>query len=145
MAHILSPARMTSAQNHITETSVANQGKIQLLLTIVCPPEHADEGRRIFESHGPWMESTHHREGNKALLSYDVSIGPELSNPMDADSEPTGRTVFILNEIYESEDGVRDHFEQATSTWAGFPALGQWLEHCEISGVLAAPIVNSLW
>ncbi len=124
---------------------MANQGKIQLLYIMVCPPEHADEGKRLFESHGPWMESTHHREGSRALLSYNVSIGPELSNPFDSDSEATGRTVFILSEIYESEDGVRDHFEQAASNWADFPALGAWLEKCDLSGVPAAPIINSLW
>ena len=34
---------------------MANQGKIQLLYVMVCPPENADEGKRLFESHGPWV------------------------------------------------------------------------------------------
>ena len=58
------------------------------------------------------MESTHHRSGEKALLSYNVSKGPELSNPMDLNSAPTGNTYFVLTEIYETEAGVADHFQQ---------------------------------
>jgi hypothetical protein len=57
------------------------------------------EGYRIFRSHGPWMEATHHRTGDKALLSYNVSKASELSNPVDSNSAPTGNTLFILNEI----------------------------------------------
>ena len=48
------------------------------------------------------MESTHYRTGEKALLSYNVSKGPELSDP-DPNSAPTGNTCFILSEIYERD------------------------------------------
>jgi hypothetical protein len=44
-----------------------------------------------------WMESTHYRSGEKALLSYNVSKGPELSNPMDLNYAPTGNTCFVLD------------------------------------------------
>jgi hypothetical protein len=50
----------------------------------------------------PFMESTHYRTGEKALLSYNVSKGPELSDP-DPNSAPTGNTCFILSEIYERD------------------------------------------
>ena len=68
--------------------------KIQLTIIIVAPPDQVAEGDRIFRSHAPWMEATHHRAGAKALLSYNVSKGPELSNPMDLNSAPTGNTYF---------------------------------------------------
>ena len=70
--------------------------KIQLTLIIIAPPDQAEEGDRLFRSHGSWMEATHHRSGPKALLSYSVSKGPELSNPMDLNSAPTGNTCFVL-------------------------------------------------
>ena len=70
------------------------------------------------------MEATHHRDGTKALLSYNVSKAPELSNPMDLNSAPTGNTCFILTEIYETEAGVADHFQQSTASWKDFPARG---------------------
>ncbi len=124
---------------------MAYRGKVQLTLIITAPPIHVEEGDRIFRSHAPWMEATHHREGNKALLSYNVSKAPELSNPMDQNSAPTGNTCFILTEIYETTAGVADHFAQAMAGWKDFPALAKWLEQCTITGVPAAPIINSLW
>ena len=119
--------------------------KIQLTIIIVAPPEQVAEGDRIFRSHAPWMEATHHRTGEKALLSYNVSKGPELSNPMDLNSAPTGNTYFVLTEIYETEAGVADHFQQTTASWEDFPAIVQWMEKCKVTFVPAASIVNSLW
>ncbi len=124
---------------------MAHKGKIQLTIVIVAPPDQVEEGERIFRSHAPWMEETHHREGNKALLSYNLSKAPELSNPMDPNSAPTGNTCFILSEIYETEAGVADHMQQAEASWPDFPAVGEWMEKCKVTGVAAAPIINSLW
>ena len=124
---------------------MANHGKIQLTFIIVAPPDQVDEGERIFRSHAPWMEATHHRGGDKALLTYDVSKAPELSNPMDPNSALTGNTCFILSEIYETEAGVADHFEQAMAKWQDFPALVKWMEKCRVTVVPAAKIFNSLW
>lgn len=124
---------------------MAHHGKIQLTYVIVAPPEASAEGDRIFQSHGPWMEATHDRGGAKALLSYNLSKAPELADPFDPDSAPTGNTCFILSEVYESEAGVTDHFAKAMEGWEDFPALGQWLEKCKVTGVPAARIVNSLW
>lgn len=77
---------------------MAYHGKTQLTFVIVAPPDQVEEGDRIFRSHAPWMEATHHRTGAKALLSYNVSKAPELSNPMDPSSAPTGNTCFVLTE-----------------------------------------------
>lgn len=124
---------------------MAQIGKTQLAYVIVAPPGEVAEGDRIFQSHGPWMESTHQRSGENALLSYNVSKAPELSNPFDPQSAPTGNTCFILCEVYESDAGVADHFARAMDSWKDFPALGKWLEKCKVTGVPAARIVNSLW
>jgi len=124
---------------------MAHKGKIQLTYVITAPPDQVAEGDRLFKSHQPWMDSTHHHSGEKALLSYNVSKAKELSNPMDPKSAPTGNTCFILTEVYETEAGVADHFEQAMNSWKEFPALGEWLGKCKVSGVQAAPIINSLW
>ena len=74
---------------------MAHQGKIHLTYVISAPPDQVAEGDRIFKSHGPWIKDTHHRSGNKALLSYNVSKAPELTNPMDTTSAPTGNTIFV--------------------------------------------------
>lgn len=124
---------------------MADHDKIQLTVIIVAPPDQVEEGDRIFRSHAPWMEATHHRTGAKALLSYNVSKAPELSNPMDLNSAPTGNMCFVLTEIYETKAGVADHFQQAAASWKDFPALGKWMEKCKATVVAAAPIINSLW
>ena len=45
---------------------MAHHNKIQLTAIIVAPPDLVNEGDRIFRSHAPWMEATHHRAGAKA-------------------------------------------------------------------------------
>jgi hypothetical protein len=124
---------------------MARKGKTQLTYVIVAPPDQVAEGDRIFRSHAEWMARTHHRDGDKALLTYEVSKAPELSNPFDPSSEATGNTCFVLNEIYETDAGVTDHFAQAMESWQDFPALGEWLGKCRVTGAPAAPVINSLW
>jgi hypothetical protein len=119
--------------------------KTQLTLIISAPPDQVAEGDRLFKSHGAWMESTHYRSGEKALLSYNVSKGPELSDPMDLNSVKTGNTFFILTEIYEGTAGVLDHFEQTNESWGDLPAMRKWMEKCQVTFPSAATIFNSLW
>ena len=78
---------------------MAHKGKIQLMFTIIAPPDQVEEGDRIFRSHAPWIEATHHRTGDKALLSYDVSKAPELKNPLDPSAGVTGNTCYVLTGI----------------------------------------------
>lgn len=123
---------------------MAHIGKIQLSYVIVCPPEEVAEGDRIFRTHGPWMEASHPRSGEKALLSYNLSKAPELSNLLDPSSAPTGNTCFILSEVYETEAGVAEHFARGKG-WKDFPALMEWMKKCKVTGLPAARIINSLW
>ena len=123
---------------------MAYNGKVQLTFIINAPEDQVAEGDRIFAAHAAWMAETHHREGEKALYVYNVSKAPVLSNPMDITSEPTGRTNFVLMEIYESEAGVADHYARA-GDWSEFGNFGAWLGNCEVSIVSSAPIVHSLW
>ena len=124
---------------------MSQTGKIQLVIIATATPKQAEEGIRIFNSHVGWMGKTHHRDGEKALLNYNVSMAPELSNPMDASSTPTGNTNFILTEVYETMTGVEDHFSQAQESWDNFPAFVNWLGECKSIVVPAAVIEHSLW
>ena len=81
---------------------MANEGKVQLTGVAVAPPELVAEGERLWKSHATWMEATHHRSGEKALLSYNVAQNAEL----DEAEKATGKVVFVLTEIYESQAGV---------------------------------------
>ncbi|MFW6079158.1 MAG: hypothetical protein ACODAE_06025 [Gemmatimonadota bacterium] len=123
---------------------MANHGNIQHTLVIVAEPDQVAEGDRIFRSHAKWMESTHDRDGERALLSYNVSKGPHLADPLDLDSA-TGGTCFVLSEVYASEAGVDDHLRQAMTGWEDFEALGRWMARCDVRAVRSAKIFNSLW
>ena len=119
--------------------------KTQLTFIIIAPPDQVAEGDRLWKSHAAWMEATHYRDGEKALLSYNVSKGPELSDPLDPNSAPTGNTCFVLSEIYESKAGVLDHIEQTNESWGDFSAARKVMEKCKVMAVTGASIINSLW
>ena len=103
---------------------MAHKGKIQLLITFVATPDKVAEVDRLVASHGAWIAEGHHRQGPKALLSYNFSKGPELKNPLDPASAPTGNTRYVLNEIYESPAGIADHWQQIPEVLAGFSGDG---------------------
>ncbi len=124
---------------------MSHTGKIQLMLVVTASPDQVSEGDRLFSSHLPWMKQTHPKDGDKALLSYNVSKAAEMSNPMDPNSAPTGNTQFILTEVYASPAGVSNHFELAENSWDDFPAFVTWLENCKSTLVPVAEIGNSLW
>jgi hypothetical protein len=63
----------------------------------------------------------HPREGDAALLSFKISRGPQLSDPLDPNSGSTGNTIFVLNEVYESPAGVDNHWKLAAETWQDLP------------------------
>lgn len=124
---------------------MANEGKSQLLITFVASPEKVGEVDRIVASHAAWMAETHHREGSKALLSYNFSKGPELANPLDPGSDSTSNTRYVLNEIYESPDGIADHWQQAQGSWGDFSAMVELIASCSPQSLHAGVITASLW
>ena len=87
----------------------------------------------------------HHRQGPKALLSYNFSKGPELKNPLDPSSAPTGNTRYVLNEIYESPEGIADHWQQSQKSWRDFPAIVAILSAVNTQVMHGGVISQSLW
>jgi len=124
---------------------MANNNEVRFMVSSICPADQVAEGDRLYKSHIDWMKGTHHREGPNALLSYDVSKAPELSDPFDLSSKPTGNTVFVLTEVYGSDAGVVDHFKQAEASWKDFPAWKEWAGKCKTTKVGSAKVFNALW
>jgi len=124
---------------------MANRGKTQLLITFVATPDKVNKIDDLVESHALWMAETHHREGPKALLSYDFSKGPELANPLDPGSDDTGNTRYVLSEIYESPAGIEDHWGQAQESWNDFGAMVEMIGSCAPQTLHGGPIARSLW
>ena len=95
---------------------MSHMGKSHLVIVFTVGPDDVAEGDRLFASHGEFMKR-HPREGDLALLDYSVSKGPELSNSLDPNSEPTGNTSFVVDEYYESPAGIARHWQDTTDNW----------------------------
>ena len=125
---------------------MSHLGKVQLTIVFkATTPELVAEGDRIFASHAAWLEATHHRDGELALLSYDVSKGAEYNNMLDPSSGSTGSTYFVLTEVYESEAGVADHWRMGSQDWQDFGAMVEWMGQCETDVIHGCPVIHSLW
>jgi hypothetical protein len=124
---------------------MSHSGKSHLIIMFTVGPDDVAEGDRLFASHGEWMKG-HPREGDVALLDYTVSKGPELSNPMDPNSEPTGNTIFVVDEYYESPAGIARHWQDATDNWSEMSsAAPAWFAKATIVTLHNGTVVQALW
>ena len=100
-------------------------GKRSVTWTFVAPNEETAEVlRTFFDGHLDFMKVKCAKDGDKKLVSYWVSEAPEYSEEKQefvkwfSGNYPkkTGRTVFVLNEIYEMEEGLHHHYIEAAPT-----------------------------
>ena len=120
-------------------------GKTQVNIVFIAPPELVEEGDRLFASHAAWMERTHYKEGEKALLRYNIIKSPELQDPFDPNSSPTGNTIFVLDEMYETQAGLDDHWKQAAENWEDLGAILEWASKCKVITAHNGGAVQALW
>ncbi len=123
---------------------MSHKGNTQITIILTCGPDDVAEGDALFAEHAAWMEQTHYRDGELALLSYNIVKGPELANPLDPGSEPTGNTSFVLTEVYASPAGLEDHWRQGVE-WEGFALLQAWAPKCKVTTLHGSEVVQSLW
>jgi len=122
---------------------MSNIGKSQLMIMWTVGADDVAEGDRLFASHGEWMKG-HPREGDEALLGYTVSKGPELSNPLDPSSEPTGKTIFVLNEYYASPAGIARHWQDGMENWSDLSAVMAWSAKATVATSHNGTVVQAL-
>jgi len=123
---------------------MSDVGKTNIVVMWTVPADEVAEGDRIFASHVEWMAG-HPREGDTALLSYKISKGPELANPVDPTSEPTGDTIFVLSEVYESPAGVAEHWRQAAESWQDLPASMAWSGRVKVGTLHSGTVLHGRW
>jgi hypothetical protein len=134
---------MSKASREDRSMSLINKAHLLIMWTV----DSDDEGEwdRIFASHGQWMLN-HPREGETALLSYTVSKGPELSDPLDPSSEATGKTIYVLDEYYETPAGITRHWQEAMQTWADdLGAVVQAGSRAKVSTLHSGAVIQALW
>lgn len=123
---------------------MSDNGKTNIVVMWTAEPDDVAEGDRIFASHVDWMAG-HPRSGDEALISYKISKGPELENPVDPTSPATGNTIFVLSEVYETPAGVGNHWKLAIDTWADLPAFMAWSGKVRVSTLHSGTVVHALW
>ena len=103
------------------------QNKKQLQFIWIFKPELTDVAKRVAEDHVKWMNETHTKEGEKALIVLNWSIGLEFKEGAE-----TGNMALILTEIYENQEGIDDHFKQAQNNESYFrDELDEFSKNCE--------------
>lgn len=119
------------------------EGCIHINAVIAVPAAREADGDALFVKHKAWVQSTHSSLG---LLFYTVTKNKELSVPLDPSSEPTGRVIFSVNEIYTSPAGLMKHWGMAKTESGFFDEFVAFFT-AEGSTVLAmhgAPVIHSL-
>jgi hypothetical protein len=120
-------------------------GKAHLNIMWVVERDDEPEWDRIFASHGQWMKG-HPREGEAALLSYTISKGPQLANPLDPNSEPTGKLVYVLDEYYESPAGVARHWQDGMENWGDdLRAVMEASTRATVTTLHNGTVIEALW
>ena len=120
-------------------------GKTQITIIYIATPDIVEEGERVFQKHAEWMEKTHPREGELALLRYNIIKAPELMEPFNPNSEPTGNTMFVLDEMYETQAGLDEHWRMAAEEWEDMPALVEWSAKCKAVTAHNGVAIQGLW
>lgn len=120
-------------------------GKTQITIIYIATPDIVEEGERVFQKHAEWMERTHHKEGELALLRYNIIKAPELKEPFNPNSEPTGNTMFVLDEMYETQAGLDEHWRKAIEEWDDMQELVEWSEKCKAVTAHNGVAIQGLW
>jgi hypothetical protein len=68
-------------------------------------------------------------------------------HPVDVagEDEPTGRTIFTLNEVYASPAGVAEHWRLAIESWGDLQAFLDWGKTGEVRTLHSGTVVQALW
>lgn len=64
---------------------------------------------------------------------------------MDPSSEPTGKTIFVLDEYYESPAGISRHWQDATDNWPDLSAVMAWSAKGTVATLHNGKAVQALW
>ncbi len=100
---------------------------------------------RLAASHGAFMAKTHSRDGANALVSYDLSKGPELENALEPGSKSTGNTRYVLSEVYDSPPAIANHWRLSAESCSDFGAMVEILGSCNPQTLHEGSIGESLW
>ena len=128
---------------------MALKGKTLTTVTVILPSEVvAAEVMDGVGGHLEFMQEKSYRDGPLKLIQYFISSGlvwKESASFLDGKTpEKTGRVVFTLVEIYETDNGLHHHWIESRETHPLFETLIK-----EVGGEIQIysfqKIIQSLW
>ena len=127
----------------------ALKGKPLTTMPVILPNEEvAAELMDVANGHLEFMQEKSYQDGPLKLIQYYISSGPEWKESasfLDGKTpEKTGRVVFTLVEIYETDNGLHHHWIGSRETHPLFETLIK-----EVGGEIQIysfqKIIQSLW
>lgn len=95
-----------------------------LTIMVTTKEENVSNGNQLLDSYYAYMKNSH----KSFLITYSLSKGPELKNPLDPLANPTGKTMFVLNECYKTREDILKHWTKTAAEWPDFNALIGWMQ-----------------
>ena len=125
-------------------------GKVSVSITWLAPNDIAAEALRdFFVGHREFMEEKSYQDGPLSMVHYSISESPEYEQDYSAWGQgkfpsTTGRTVFQLYEIYESEEGLHHHWIESAEF---LPIMSELCAAHQIKLVVnnQMKVIQSLW
>jgi hypothetical protein len=122
-----------------------SKGKPTLHVYWKVPEADVETVDAFWKEHEAWMKSAHVMGADAAaddsatprLLSFYISKGAELLEPMNPASEKTGNFIYVMSECYVDPAGIAKHFELCGASmpewFAKFQELtGKYLVHMDV-------------
>ena len=126
-------------------------GKATVTFVFTAPTNQGAEAlRTFFEGHANFMGIKSHWHGPLELIQYYISERPEWVSNGDEEfikvkwPGKTGRTIFTLNEIYKTEEGLHHHYIESADF---IPELTELMAAHNISlqTFNQLKVIHSLW
>jgi hypothetical protein len=124
-------------------------GKRISTITYIAPDINAAEAMRDYlDSHKEFMAAKCYRDGPLKLIHYFFSEGPEYEENRSwlegKYPKKTGRTIFHLYHMYETEEGVHHHWFEISEF---LPVLSELIKTFNIEVIISnqLTVVQSLW
>lgn len=92
------------------------KGYHQLTIMVTTDPEGVPEGDALWNSHHAYVRDRH----QDILITYSLTKGTDLSNPLDPGSAPTGKTSYVLNECFRTSADIHNHWAWVSAEWPDF-------------------------
>lgn len=127
------------------------RGNHELTIVVITPqkylgtqPDGTPGFDALWAQHAQFMKSTH----GAFLISYSLNKGAQLSNPLDPSSAPTGNTMYVLNECYQSHDDISYHWTYTAANWEpGFNQLIALMQKPDVTVVTLhdGQVEHAMW